>query len=356
MADRATLVTGDLVSLETAGTVLQYVQMLLLSEFLKPIAVSKAGKWLPPVVTEKMIEQFIALGKLAPAPLDDRIGAAYKVSDLKKMLSSRGLPVSGAKSILIGRLIDHGFAQDVSSNVFVCSDRQRNAVEDWLSEEDAEVERISKDVIDVLRQRDVEGAKRVIDRYNEAHPSKHSIMAEWRQNELALPDPPERTIDYAKIVLSANPGLLRTLSPADLERVRLLTALEGLGGPEPAYAMASEGYVGTARFDDRQARAVLRTYAHNVENIQRMRSSRVMSATISVTRGCPVCAAYDGKIFSLDALPQLPLPDCHEVGCFALIEPVIDFSNMGQSHRRKRWPWAILFVVALIVIWIVRRN
>ncbi|QQR70876.1 MAG: SAP domain-containing protein [Methanolinea sp.] len=85
---------------------------------------------------EKAIEAFLKEGLLRVANLQEKMDAKFKLTDLKPLLKTRNLPVTGKKNLLIDRLIQadreaiESLVTDV--NVLICSDKGKLIAEDYL--------------------------------------------------------------------------------------------------------------------------------------------------------------------------------------------------------------------------------
>src|SRR6266487_3613117 len=87
-----------------------YISLLLAFE--KPRDIRQVLTWdwprqSLPEKTELAIERLIQEGMLIPATLEEGLNRLFQVAQLKKLLSERGLSISGAKGVLVERLISN---------------------------------------------------------------------------------------------------------------------------------------------------------------------------------------------------------------------------------------------------------
>lgn len=307
------------------------LEMLVLSEFVTPRHSDRAARGWAPEVKTSIIRRLADRGDLMSPSLRSRIDIACKVSDLKDMLKERGLPVSGAKPILIQRLIEHDEPgmQQRGASVFECSSTGKVRVEKWQAETNAARDKMATEVLRHLKARQIEQAQKIALTFRQAHPTIQDIGL--ATNPLAINIPLGQQRRLFEIILSAQPGILAEQSPSDLERVRLAVAMWQLGCVGSGIDMAMDGYTGLARFRPERVRMLLFLFARHVENVEalrRMESFGVLDATILIVDGCDNCKVFNGKTVAINAVPEFPNPHCLRDGCSSIVKP-----NLRVTHE-----------------------
>ena len=121
----------------------------------------------------------VAHGALEPVPLLEKIEICHTVAELKKILSSRGLKVSGKKAELIQRLLEadpKGMEKLYAHRMILqCTPAASQAVSRWKAEQAKAFETATDDVIAALRNRNFKAAIRTADAYrkNKFEPPVH---------------------------------------------------------------------------------------------------------------------------------------------------------------------------------------
>jgi hypothetical protein len=151
---------------------------------------------------QRVIDGMVAHGGLEPVPLLEKIEICHTVAELKKILSSRGLKVSGKKAELVQRLLEAD-PKDMENlyahrMILRCTPAASQAVSRWEAEQVTAFETAIRDLSAALHNRDFNAAIRVSDAYRESefkppvhpaqeamtvHPAPRSI--EERAKELA---------------------------------------------------------------------------------------------------------------------------------------------------------------------------
>lgn len=302
--------------------------------------------WAPVFGTnpQRVIEGLIAHGALELAPT---------VADLKMMLSSRGLKVSGKKAELIQRLLEadpKGMEVPHAHRMILqCTPAASLAVSAWKAEQARAFETASDSVIAALRNRHFKEAIHTGDAYhkNKFKPPIHPGAAAMTI-EPAVRSIEERANDLAT-VFTMRPKILNELQPEQWEGLYLDYAvwqLLGCVAPERCLpGFAGIGVLGSARFDQWRgdelqwddgnvratARLMLRFYVKHQRDLARWRELGIKTARIIGSGGCEACLALNDKTFRLDDLPELPYKDCTcELGCRCDAIAVLPWSE-GQT-------------------------
>ncbi len=300
--------------------------------------------------TQRVIDGLIAHGALELAPT---------VADLKTMLSSRGLKISGKKAELIQRLLEadpKGMeAQHAPRMILRCTPAASLAVSAWKTEQARAFEMASDSVIAALRNRHFKEAICIADEYrkNKYDPPTHPGIA-----AMTIKSAPRSTGERAKdlaTVFTMRPKILNELQPEQWEGLYLNYAVKELLGraaPEkcmPGFMEEDEddGYeeddpeatercvsrsTGIKAVNSATATQMLSFYIKHQSNIARMRESGIKRAKIIGIGGCEACLALKDKTFRLDEVPELPYKDCTcDLGCRCTAVAVLPWSE-GQTR------------------------
>ncbi|MFZ0662422.1 MAG: SAP domain-containing protein [Acidobacteriaceae bacterium] len=317
--------------------------------------------WAPAFGTnpQRVIEGLVAHGALELAPT---------VADLKVMLSSRGLKVSGKKAELIQRLLEadpKGMEVSYAHRMILrCTPAASEAVSRWEAEQARAFETASDSVIAALRNRHFKEAIRTADAYRKnkfkppvhpaqeamtIHPAPRSI--EEREKELAT-------------VFTMRPKILNELQPEQWEGLYLNYAvweLLGRTAPEkcmPGFTVSNSSSKPFLRYseededDDREdedpevpekcvprsvgiramnsttATRMLSFYVKHQSDLKRMRELGIKKAKIIGTGGCEACLALKDKTFLLDELPELPYEKCTcGLGCRCMTRAALPWTK-----------------------------
>ena len=288
------------------------LELVLLNEFISPKYVDKVLAYWPQELKISVLPKLIANQDLIQPKLEERINIAHKASELKEFLRNAGLPISGAKPILIERLITNNvFIGEVSKNIYECSSASKKRVEHWIEARGiAERETVIK-VINLLKDKNIAEAYLLVKEFKKTHPNKGAFRD--ANNPIGIQLSSDSIINQIRGVLSAKPKMLSFLSNDDLERVKLSTALMEIGfSGSSVIDIPLEGYIGTSRFDPSKIRILIMGHAQSLINLEKLERYGVKEFEIvAPSRWCCVnCAKYDGKILKISDLPENPNPNC----------------------------------------------
>ena len=266
-----------------------------------------------------VIDGMVALGLLEPVPLLEKIEICHTGADLKKILSSRGLKVSGKKAEQARRLVEadpDGMEKLLAHRKVVrCAPAVSEVVSTWVAEQEKSSETATDGVVAALRRRDFKTAIRIADTYSE---SKFQHPNHPAQDAMTIKPAPrsteEREADLAT-VFTLRPKILNGLQPEQWEGLYLnYTVGQLLGSTAPETCMP--GFTGVGLMNSATATRMLSFYVKHQSDLARMRESRIKKAKIIGIGGCEACLALKDKTFRLDELPELPYKDCTcELGC-----------------------------------------
>ena len=299
--------------------------------------------WAPAFRTnpQRVIDGLIAHGALELAPT---------VADLKMMLSSRGLKVSGKKAELIQRLLEadpKGMEVPQAHRMILrCTPAASQAVSRWKAEQARAFETASDSVIAALRDRHFKEAIRTADAYrkNKFEPPIHPGVAAMTIRS-APRSIEERAKDLAT-VFTMRPKIPNELQPGQWEGLYLNYAVWELLGrltpeeSEPGFTEEDEddnreapekcvpGPTGIKAINSTAATRMLSSHVKHQRDLARMRESGIKKAKIIGIGGCEACLAPKDQTFRLDELPELPYKDCTcELGCRCTAIAVLPWSE-----------------------------
>ncbi len=298
--------------------------LALLEKFLSAREVNNwfLDLWVPAFGTnpQRVIDGLIAQGALELAPT---------LADLKMMLSSRGLKVSGKKAELIQRLLEadpKGMEAPYAHRMILrCTPAASQAVSRWKTEQAKAFETAADNVIAALRSRHFKEAICTADAYrkNKFEPPVHSGISAMTI-EPAPRSTEERANDLAT-VFTIRPKILNELKPEQWEGLYLNCAVWQLLGQVATEKCMPEFTVIRA-MNSTTATQMLSFYVRHQSDLARYRDSGITKAAIMGIGGCEACLALKDKTFDLDKLPELPYQDCTcDLGCRCMTRAVMQW-------------------------------
>jgi len=279
---------------------------------------------------QRVIDGMVAHGELEPVPLLEKVEICHTVAELKKILSSRGLKVSGKKAELVQRLLEAD-PKDMEKlyahrMILRCTPAASQAVSRWEAQQVTDLETATDDVIAALRNRNCKAAIRSADAYrsNKFEPPVHP--AQEAMTIHPAPRSIEERADDLATVFTMRPKILEGLQPEQWEGLYLNYAVGELIGRE-APGKCMPGFAGLGIMSSVTAMRMLSFYVRDQRALARWRELGITRATIIGVGGCEGCLALINKTFSLDKLPELPYKDCTcPLGCRCTSRPVLPYS------------------------------
>ena len=288
---------------------------------------------------QRVIDGLVAHGALELAPT---------VADLKMMLSSRDLKVSGKKADLIQRLLEadpKGLEVRYAHRMNLrCTPAASQAVAGWKVECTKAFEMAAGNVIAALRNRHFKEAIRTADTY--------------RKNKFETPLPPgaaamtiksaprsieERAKELAMYFYHAPENSGGTSARAmgrSISQPRSL-AVARAGSTRKVFAWICQHWSHRLdRFDQwrgdelqwddgndsHDCNANAKFLCHAPTRSCTIRELGIKKATINGIGGCEACSALYNKTYSIDTLPELPYEDCTcALGCRCWVRTVLPF-------------------------------
>ena len=289
--------------------------------------------WVPAfgMSPQRVIDEMVAHGALEPLPLLEKISFCHTVAELKKILSSRGLKVSGKKAELVQRLLEAD-PKDMEKlcahrMILRCTPAASQAVSRWEAEQATAFETATDDVIAALRNRHFKAAICTADAYRKSkfeppvHPAQEAMTIHPAPRSIE-----ERANDLAT-VFTMRPKILKGLQPEQWEGIYLNYAVwQLLGRVAPDKCMP--GFTGIGAMSSETATRMLSFHVGHQHNLARWRELGITSGTIIGIGGCEACLALYNKTFRLDKLPELPYKDCTcNLGCRCTSRAVMPFQT-----------------------------
>ena len=296
--------------------------LLLLSKFLCPHTIedyANADYWKHVLgeTPSKAINRFLDEGMLKRTDIAKSLEYKYKVSDLKKMLKERNLPVSGDKSDLISRLIEtdpSGMEKTVSGlNILICFEQGHQIADDYLTIEKEKRLNVEQQVLDAIQNRKFKEASLSRSSFEAEQVFPSGIGIDWRN--------PDTTRDIAvlKIIFDSNPKILKNLNNKWLEHLRLAAGMMYLWGTGVAKGWLPPDLETELVMDGDTAARMIEFHALHQVNLAQYRERGDKSVEISTANDgltCEACKKIAGKKFKIDEVPELPYEKCTcAMGC-----------------------------------------
>lgn len=295
--------------------------LLLLSKFLAPAQsdfISNPDEWQTVLGEDiqKAVKRFLQEGFLIEADLAGKLDARLKVTELKDLLKQRGLKVSGRKSDLIQRLIDHdqqGMEHIIRGiRVLICSDEGRRIAEDYRAQEDAERQEAENQVWQLLQSGKLRSACEKMAEYEAKQVFPRGLDIDWKNY---TPDQDEAML---RIIFSKTPKILSGVSLTKLDTLRMAAAMSMLWGTSSVRRWLPPDFTSDVTMDAEAAARMFEFYAHSLTAIAEYKASNVVKQVqvLSVSDCCPECKKINGRRFDLNKAIELPYEHCtHRMGC-----------------------------------------
>lgn len=306
--------------------------LLLLSKFLvgQQLDHMTGDYWHVPLreLPEAAIARFIAMGWLVSASLAQKLESRFNAGDLKPLLKSRRLRVSGRKGELIDRLIaadEAGMSALVADmKVYQCSPEARARAEQYRLEQAQVRAAAEASAVNQLRARDFRGASLTVSAYESVQVFPRGIGIDWSNPNTF------RDVALLTAIFELRPRILDGLAEGEWEPLRVAAGMMALWGTNSVKGWLPESFVGVPKFDaDTAGRMLLFAANHN----QRLDEYRGLSRSGIGIKGfeicvvpdsCPECKRLAGKRYRLNELPDLPYSACtHHYGCRCMAMPVL---------------------------------
>lgn len=270
-------------------------------------------------------------GALEEAQLRDKIEICNTGVQLKEMLASRGLKVSGKKADQVERLIGadpEGMKAAFGKRQLLrCSAEAALAVDAWKQKRVAALSSAADETILALRGKRFVEAIRIADSYKKerfelpVHPDQEAMTSKLTPKPLN-----ERARELAQVFVM-KPRILRGLSSEQWEGLYLNYSVWQLLGSSLA-EKCMPGFDRLGSMDEATVTRMLHFYIRHVEDVEKWKRLGIKKAKISCCNSgsCDKCMAMDGKTYLLSKLPELPYENCScAIGCRCLYLPELNF-------------------------------
>lgn len=234
-----------------------------------------------------VVEGFIALHLLEPALLIETIEFCHTGAELKKLLSTRGLKVSGKKAEQAQRLLDadpEGMRRlAAEQRVVSCTPAASQAVQAWLDHEARAREMATDETIVALRSRQFKTAIQIADAWRDRR-----FEAPVRPAQEALTIRPEprtimdRVADLAR-TFTLRPKILAGLEPDQWEGLHVNFGIWQLLG-HAATEKCMPGFTGLGAMDAATVLRMIGFYERHQRDLEQWKKLGVRKASIMCTK------------------------------------------------------------------------
>lgn len=303
-------------------------RLQLLWRFVRPCSpddVLRDGGWTERLgeSPQKAIQRFVDEGLLEQLPLDERLDALLKVPDLKKMLKSRGLPLSGKKAQLIERLLEadkQGVEAEFKGKTLLrCTARGKETAEQQGQAERDRREAVEQQVMEALRQRQYATASRLVAQFEASQPFSRGMGVDWKNHDAS------HDVFVLTVIMERTPKALAKTDPSGLAPIRIAAGMMYLWGVSRAVPWLPPAGGMDAIVAQAQKARVLVAHAQFASSIEGYKQSGTKGAEIIGGDSCPACKRIQGKKYKLNSVPELPYEGCTaEGGCCCTVVPVVD--------------------------------
>lgn len=322
---------------------------LFLSKFLKPQQVDGSRRiggysleeWRavlgnPPT---QVFRRFLSDGLVERATLSEHLSHRYKVSDLKELLKQYGLSVSGRKTELVARLIQHDVqsAREAVKDlmVFQCTEQGRNIAEKYLTREKTRRAQAEQAVWDALKKHEFKNASHKVAEFEASQIFPRGMGVDWANFDHS------RNLEMLNWVFKSFPEALKQLplNSKQIEQCRVVTAMSYLWGnwnsPEEFRHTNSPLW---------KATGILSNHAYYQKSKSELQIQGAKFVTIvgygSQPAHCTACHELTGQRFRIEEVPELPYSKCTgPFGCRCSLEEAkataAEVSNLVNGVARQ---------------------
>lgn len=245
--------------------------------------------------------------------LSERLEGWLALPQLKELCAARKLKVSGKKSELAARLVQHGGEELETlaplADQYICSSYGREIAESYQARKKAEKQDAQLLCADLLDAHDFEAATKAVGDYEAKQVFRRGINCDWESGKVGL--------GAVKAIYGVQKSFLRNVWPNDLANIRLIAALDDLWGEEVSIIPDREAPVKGCQFNLGIAARQLRMHHSSVPAEVGLPTGLMVEIEYLAANGdCPACMARNGQRYPVGGAPELPSDDCTcELGC-----------------------------------------
>jgi hypothetical protein len=305
-------------------------RLLLLTKFQRPNAVEEFTRYddwkqalQQPV--EKVVASLVQDGLLREGTLADRLAYSFKVSELKEMLRSRELPVSGKKEVLTARLVEN-CADSMRElvrhcSVMVCSPPGQELAEVYINAQREMRLQVESATRLLVQKREFRLASEAMAEFEAQQVFARGWNVDWTNYDTSA------DVVVLHKLFEHVPAVFAGVSAEELEQLRLAAALYYLWGT-PARPFPP-GFSVAHRIPAEQLAQMLWYGAKFQVELAELRDRgtvkwvRITGCNDDLV--CPACTKLQQKRHRIDHVPELPYAHCtSENGCRCDMVPDLD--------------------------------
>jgi len=276
--------------------------LALLSEFLNPRIIDNfSERWEKELgeSAKHCIERFISEGLVSRAILPELLDFKFKVADLKVMLRDRGLPSTGRKEKLIGRLIEadtEGMkAITTNANLYRCTENGRAIL---LKEKERRL-RAEELVLNELKEGKLREAIETVSAFTGKGRAELSILEN---------------------IFQSRPKSLASLNDDQLHSLRIAAAMTYLWDQATRFEVKGvlPSFDISLKMTNEVAALTLIFHASRLYGSDYVKTVEIFAIDDEAT--CEACRKLQDEWFTLEDVPALPHESCSSrLGCRCIV-------------------------------------
>jgi hypothetical protein len=274
--------------------------------------------------TEIAIERFLLEELLIPANIEETLNKLFQVAQLKRLLSERGLSTSGSKRELIERLVAHDgqeLTTVIGKTVVKCSEAALNLIEKRKQKIEEENNLAKRLTFDAFKESNPKEACKIYEAFRRRTTESTYKISIYDVEEL-------------QFILTSRPKILSGLSLQNLKALQLAACMKTLWKAEPPEKWLPDTFTSPFKNNTIPINYLIR----NAEFQRHLSSTREFSKKVKITfhngdiDSCSLCLTLNGKIFDIDAFPELPIPGCtSDTGCMCNFDSIDDEEELEED-------------------------
>ena len=278
--------------------------------------------------TEVAIERFIQEGLLIPASVEEGLSKLFQVAQLKKFLSERNLSTSGNKGELIELLVvqdKQEMQKIVGNSIFKCSDAALSLITERNKNIEKETNLAKQSTFDAFTAGNPKEACKIYEAFRRISTESTYKISIYDVEEL-------------QFAMTSHPKILSDLSPQNLKALQLAACMKILWKAESPEKWLPETFTSPFKNNITPTNWLIR----NAEFQKRLSNMREFSKQVKITfhsgdiDSCNLCLTLNGKVFNVDAVPELPIPGCaSETGCMCNFDSIYDDENEFEEENNN---------------------